>query len=183
MPRAVCSAPTLLAGDCFPTRSLPPVPPVRSPGALVLDTLPRAPHCHVPSTRTHMPAFHVAPQPSPLPTDPVHLRPTEVLRPWLRPPAPSAPARSCLGPLPPTQAERFTAAAHAAGLSEPPPPPPRGKSLWQRLPELDARLLDVVKVGHVDPLPCLLVARAQEVKGRGTRFGARKPGVRVGPCI
>ncbi|GFR48314.1 hypothetical protein Agub_g10195, partial [Astrephomene gubernaculifera] len=51
----------------------------------------------------------------------------------------------CLGPLPPSQAERFAAAAAAAGLPEPPPPPPRGKSLWQRLPELDSRLLDVVQ--------------------------------------
>ncbi|KAG2499655.1 hypothetical protein HYH03_002593 [Edaphochlamys debaryana] len=51
----------------------------------------------------------------------------------------------CLGPLPPSQAERFAAAATAAGLPEPPPPPPRGKSLWQRLPELETRLLDVVQ--------------------------------------
>ncbi|GIL58481.1 hypothetical protein Vafri_13608 [Volvox africanus] len=51
----------------------------------------------------------------------------------------------CLGSLPPSQAERFAAAATAAGLPEPPPPPPRGKSLWQRLPELETQLLDVVQ--------------------------------------
>ncbi|KXZ50271.1 hypothetical protein GPECTOR_17g910 [Gonium pectorale] len=51
----------------------------------------------------------------------------------------------CLGPLPPSQAERFAAAATAAGLPEAPAPPPRGKSLWQRLPELDPQLLEVVK--------------------------------------
>ncbi|GLC55667.1 hypothetical protein PLESTB_001012600 [Pleodorina starrii] len=51
----------------------------------------------------------------------------------------------CLGSLPPSQAERFAAAATAAGLPEPPPPPPRGKSLWQRLPELEGALLDVVQ--------------------------------------
>ncbi|GLI61155.1 hypothetical protein VaNZ11_003439 [Volvox africanus] len=51
----------------------------------------------------------------------------------------------CLGSLPPSQAERFAAAATAAGLPEPPPPPPRGKSLWQRLPEVETRLLDVVQ--------------------------------------
>ncbi|KAG2436238.1 hypothetical protein HXX76_006549 [Chlamydomonas incerta] len=51
----------------------------------------------------------------------------------------------CLGPLPASQAERFAAAATAAGLPEAPPPPARGKSLWQRLPELDSRLLDLVQ--------------------------------------
>jgi hypothetical protein len=54
----------------------------------------------------------------------------------------------CLGPLTASQTARFAEAAAAAGLAEAPAPPPRGKTLRQRLPQLEPQLLDVIEVGQ-----------------------------------